>query len=163
MSKPTKIISIRKMRWMLFLLGFFKIPLVGFIKPKLISIDENKVRVKINLRRRTKNHLNSMYFGALAVGADVAGGIHVFYFAELSNLKVSFAFKGMKADFIKRAESDVVFESNQGELVRKAINLSEETGERVNETINVIARDKNQEIVATFEMIVSVKVALLKS
>jgi acyl-coenzyme A thioesterase PaaI-like protein len=163
MSKPTKIISIRKMRWMLFLLGFFKIPLVGFIKPKLISIDENKVRVKINLRRRTKNHLNSMYFGALAVGADVAGGIHVFYFAELSNLKVSFAFKGMKADFIKRAESDVVFESNQGELVRKAINLSEETGERVNETINVIARDKNQEIVATFELIVSVKVVPLKS
>lgn len=148
---------------MLFLLGFFKIPLVGFIKPKLISIDENTVRVKINLRRRTKNHLNSMYFGALAVGADIAGGIHVFYFAELSNLKVSFAFKGMKADFIKRAESDVVFESNQGELVQKAINLSEETGERVNETINVIARDKNQEIVATFEMIVSVKVALLKS
>ena len=148
---------------MLFLLGFFKIPLVGFIKPKLISIDENTVRVKINLRRRTKNHLNSMYFGALAVGADIAGGIHVFYFAELSNLKVSLAFKGMKADFIKRAESDVVFESNQGQLVQKAINLSEETSERVNETINVIARDKNQEIVATFEMIVSVKVALLKS
>lgn len=163
MEMPTKIISIRKMRWMLFLLGFLKIPLVGFVKPKLISIDENTVRVKIKLRRRTKNHLNSMYFGALAVGADIAGGIHVFYFAELSNLKVSFAFKGMKADFIKRAESDVVFESNQGELVQKAINLSEETGERVNETINVIARDKNQEIVATFEMIVSVKVALLKS
>ena len=163
MSKPTKIISIRKMRWMLFLLGFFKIPLVGFIKPKLISIDENTVRVKINLRRRTKNHLNSMYFGALAVGADVAGGIHVFYFAELSNLKVSFAFKGMKADFIKRAESDVVFESNQGQLVQKAINLSEKTSERVNETINVIARDKNQVIVATFEMIVSVKVTLHKS
>jgi len=163
MSKPTKIISIRKMRWMLFLLGFFKIPLVGFIKPKLISIDENTVRVKINLRRRTKNHLNSMYFGALAVGADIAGGIHVFYFAELSNLKVSFAFKGMKADFIKRAESDVIFESNHGELVQKAINLSEETGERVNETINVIARDKHQEIVATFEMIVSVKVTLHKS
>jgi hypothetical protein len=78
-------------------------------------------------------------------------------------LKVSFAFKGMKADFIKRAESDVVFESNQGELVQKAINLSEETGERVNETINVIARDKNQELVATFEMIVSVKVVPLKS
>ena len=163
MSKPTKIISIRKMRWMLFLLGFFKIPMVGFVRPKLISIDENQVRVKINLRRRTKNHLNSMYFGALAVGADVAGGIHVFYFAELSNLKVSFAFKGMKADFIKRAESDIVFESNEGQLVQKAIKLSEETGERVNETINVLALDQNQEIVATFEMIVSVKVILLKS
>ncbi|MEY3237552.1 MAG: hypothetical protein RI883_1653 [Bacteroidota bacterium] len=100
-----------------------------------------------------------MYFGALAVGADIAGGIHVFYFAELSNLKVSFAFKGMKADFIKRAESDILFESNQGEIVRNAINLSAETGERVNETINVIALDQNQEIVATFEMIVSVKVA----
>ena len=26
------------------------------------------------LRRRTKNHLGSMYFGVLAVGADITGG-----------------------------------------------------------------------------------------
>lgn len=142
---------------MLFLLGCFKIPLIGFVRPRLVSIDDDTVRVQIKLRRRTKNHLNSMYFGALAVGADIAGGIHAFYFAELADAKVSFAFKGMKADFIKRAESNIIFESNDGKLVQKAIEESRGNGERINQAIQVVASDKNNEIVATFEMIVSVK------
>ena len=66
-------VSIKKMRWLLFLLGFVKIPMIRFTNPKLLAIDDNSVRVKIKLRRRTKNHLNSMYFGALSVGADIAG------------------------------------------------------------------------------------------
>lgn len=146
------------MRWMLFLLGFFKIPIIGFVRPKLISIDDKRVHVRINLRRRTKNHLNSMYFGALAVGADVAGGIHAFYFAEKSGAKVSFAFKSMKADFIKRPESAVDFESVDGELVKAAMEKSKSSSERVNQIIQVRAKDSNNELVATFEMMVSVKV-----
>lgn len=145
------------MRWMLFLLGCFKIPLVGFVRPRLIKIDDDTVCVRIKLRRRTKNHLNSMYFGALAVGADIAGGIHAFYFAELANAKVSFAFKGMKADFIKRAESDITFESNDGQLVKKIIEESKASRERINQSIHVVAKDENNEVVATFEMIISVK------
>lgn len=158
MIKPVKTVSLRKMRWMLFLLGIFKIPIVGFIKPKLVLVDEEKVQVLINLRRRTKNHLNSMYFGALAVGADIAGGIHAFYFAELSNEKVSFAFKSMKADFIKRAESKVLFETTDGLLVKSAIEQSKTSGERMNQLITIEATNISGELVATFEMIVSVKV-----
>ena len=71
----------KKIKWQLFLLGRFKIPMLGYTAPKLIELNNNKAKVKIKLKRRTKNHLNSMYFGALAVGADVAGGIHAFYFA----------------------------------------------------------------------------------
>jgi acyl-coenzyme A thioesterase PaaI-like protein len=155
---PNKEISLRKMRWMLLLLGLFKIPMVGFVRPKLLLVDDTTVKVRIRLRRKTRNHLQSMYFGALAVGADIAGGIHAFYFAELSGSKVSFAFKGMQAEFIQRAESDVIFESNEGELVRNAILKSKSTGERVNESINVSAYNLKNEVVAKFQMIVSVKV-----
>ena len=109
------------MQWKLFLLGFFKIPIIGFTRPKLITIDEENISVKIKLNRRTKNHLNSMYFGALAVGADIAGGIHVFYFSEILDKKVSFSFKGMNAQFLKRAESDVYFSSNEGHIIKDAI------------------------------------------
>ena len=155
---PNKEISLRKMRWMLLLLGLFKIPMVGFVRPKLLSVDDTTVKVRIRLRRKTRNHLQSMYFGALAVGADIAGGIHAFYFAELSGSKVSFAFKAMQAEFIQRAESDVIFESIEGELVRNAILKSKSTGERVNESINVSAYNLKNEVVAKFQMIVSVKV-----
>jgi len=157
MSKPTKDFSINTLRWKLFLLGFFRIPIIGFARPKLIEIDDAFVKVKIKLNRRTKNHLNSMYFGALAVGADIAGGIHVFYFSEIFGKKISFSFKGMKADFLKRAESDVDFESNEGELIKQAIEESIKSGERINQTITVKAYDKNREVIATFEMIASLK------
>ena len=114
-------VSINKMRWLLFLLGFVKIPMIRYTKPKLLMINDNAVRVKIKLRRRTKNHLNSMYFGALSVGADIAGGIQVFYFSKKMERNVSFAFKGMNAQFLKRAESDIIFESNEGQKIQKAM------------------------------------------
>ncbi|MDC0644541.1 DUF4442 domain-containing protein [Crocinitomicaceae bacterium] len=147
------------MRWLMFLLGRVKIPLIGYTNPKLIAIDSQNVRVKIKLRRRTKNHLNSMYFGALAVGADIAGGIQVFYFSKVIGRDISFAFKGMNAEFIKRAESDIIFESNQGGLVKAAIDKSISEKSRVNETIEVLAKNDQQEIVAKFDMIVSVRVS----
>ena len=152
-------VSIKKMRWLLFLLGFMKIPMIRYTKPKLLAIDDNTVRVKIKLRRRTKNHLNSMYFGALSVGADIAGGIQVFYFSKKIDRKVSFAFKGMNAQFLKRAESDIVFESNEGQKIQKAIEKSLIEGSRINDSIMVEAKNDSGEIVATFEMIVSVRVS----
>ena len=145
------------MKWKIFLLGIFKIPMIGFTRPELLDLNDISVKVKVKLRRRTKNHLNSMYFGALAVGADVAGGIHAFYFAEKHNLKVSFAFKGMSSEFIKRAESDCIFVCNDGEKVESAILKAKRTNERINETTLVNVFNQQKELVAKFDMIVSVK------
>lgn len=158
MLKNKKEITLSKMKWLLFLLSRFKIPMIGFVRPNLLALNDTDVAVKIRLRRRTKNHLNSMYFGALAIGADVAAGIHTFYFSEKLGKKVSFAFKGMNAEFIKRAESDIVFKCNQGDLIYKAILKSDKENVRINETVLVYAIDSNHEIVAKFDMIVSVKV-----
>ena len=88
MSKSTKEFSIRNLQWKLFLLGLFKIPIIGFVRPRLEEINDETVKVKIKLNRKSKNHLNSMYFGALSVGADIAGGIHVFYFSDTLGKKI---------------------------------------------------------------------------
>ncbi len=149
---------LKKMKRQVFLLGKFKIPLLGYTGVKLLEINDTTSIVKIRLKRRTKNHLNSMYFGALAIGADVAGGIHAFYFANVHQKKVSFAFKGMSCEFIKRAESDCTFISKDGKKVEAAILKSIEIGDRVNETTEVTVFDVEQELVAKFEMIVSVKI-----
>lgn len=158
MTEEKPKISIRKMQWMIFLLGFFKIPLIGFVRPRLIELTDKKVAVKIKFRRRTKNHLNSMYFGALAVGADVAGGIHAFYFAEKLNKKVSFAFKSIHAEFLKRAETDVIFECSEGAKIEAIIAESLEKQIRINQLVHVEAKNLSNEIVATFDMEISVKI-----
>lgn len=156
--KKTKVVTLKRMKWNLWLLGIFKIPMIAFIRPRLLKITDEEVLVKIKFRRKTKNHLNSMYFGALAVGADIAAGIHAFYFAETLGHKVSFAFKGMNAEFLKRAESDVFFSITQGLLIKEAIEKSANINERINQNIEVQAKNTLGEIVATFVMIVSVKV-----
>ena len=40
--------------------GFFKIPLLFFVKPTVIEMSDHRVVVRILLRRRTRNHLRSM-------------------------------------------------------------------------------------------------------
>src|SRR5690554_1422396 len=151
-------ISLRKMRRLLWLMGLFKIPLIAYLNPKLMFLDEQKSTVKLKLRRRSKNHLNSMYFGSLAVGADIAAGLHAFYFAEVSGVKVAFVFKAVKAEFLKRADTDVYFTSNEGQLVKQAFDEAMFTKERVNKWIKVEAINTAGEMVAVFNMEISVKI-----
>ena len=151
-------ISLRKMRWKLFLLGLVRIPIIGFVRPKLISINNEEIVVSIALRRRTKNHFNSMYFGALAVGADVAVGILAYYHSEILQRKTSLAFKAMNAEFLKRAESDIRFVCSEGNRIENMLQTCISSGERQNESISVYALNNLGEQVAIFEMILSLKV-----
>lgn len=150
-------VSFSKMKRMLFVLGVFKIPMVGFIRPRLIELNDDSAKVKIRLKRRTKNHLGSMYIGALVIGADLAAGIHAVYYAQQSTRKMSFAFKSLKAEFLMRAESDILFVSNQGQLIKSAVDNSLSTDVRVNQIVDIIAIDLSGNEVAKFEMMVSIK------
>ena len=131
---------------------------MGYLRPKLLVMNDEMVQVRIKLRRRSKNHLNSMYFGALAVGADVAGGIHAFYFAKKHDKKVSFAFKSMHATFLKRAETDVLFVCEEGAKIEEIILESLKTQTRINHNVTVRALNMQQEEVSVFTMEISVKV-----
>lgn len=155
---PQNKTSLSKMRRMLWLMGIVKIPLIAYVKPKLIQLDDEKALVKIRLRRRTKNHLKSMYFGSLAVGADVAAGLHAYYFANKEGAKVSFAFKSVKGEFLKRATTDVYFLSKDGDIVERAFQEAKDTKERVNQMVRVEGRNTQDEVVALFDMEISVKI-----
>jgi acyl-coenzyme A thioesterase PaaI-like protein len=143
------------MRWLLFLLSLFKIPMIGFVRPRLMAIDDEHVLIRIRLNRRTKNHLGSMYFGALSVGADLAGAIHSMYFTGGKGMSMSF--KSMHAEFLKRAEGTVFFESNDGMVIRAMIDESRQSGERIHRKVEVNAKNERGEEVAIFHMEISIK------
>lgn len=146
------------MRRLLWMMGVFKIPMLGFCRPKLIAIDDEQSVVRIKLRKRTKNHLGSMYFGALSVGADVTAGILMYHFSVKNSTKISFAFKSMHADFLQRAESDVYFYCEAGKTVCDVLAKAENSKERQNQEVLVLAKNKNDELVAELRMNMSVKV-----
>ena len=152
--------DLKKAKRMLWLFGVFKIPLIGFVKPQLLELSNKRMVVKIRLRRRTKNHLNSMYFGALAIGADLAGAFQSFYIADKMNAKLSIAFKNFEADFVKRPENDVFFISDEGLVIQEMVEETINTKERVTKNINISAvtgYPDNQEVVSNFRLGLSVK------
>ena len=158
MTKETK--DLKKARRLLWLFSVIKIPLMGYVKPKLISIDPQKAVFKIRLRRRTRNHLGSMYFGVLAIGADMAGGFHAFYLSDKMNKKISLVFKNFEADFIRRPDSDVYFVSVSGDVVQEMINETIASKERVTKSIRIDAYTNyftDPEKVAEFKLGLSLK------
>ena len=152
---------VRQANWQLFLFGLFKIPLIGFVKPKIIELDPERIVIRIKLKRRTKNHLNSLYFGAFAIGADLSGGFHAFWLSKTENRKISLAFKNLKAEFLKRAEGDVYFVSEAGSTIKQMFDDSVKTGERQTKEIPIVAYTgypNNKEAVAEFSIGLSIKI-----
>lgn len=132
--------------------------MLRYARPKLLELNEEKAIIKIKLNRRTKNHLNCMYMGALCVGADITPGILSMYHASISKHKTTFIFKSMKAEFLRRAESHVRFECTEGDKLKAQIEKAKESGERVNQLVEINAYDETNERVARFDMEVSIRV-----
>lgn len=141
--------------------GLSQVPLIFLVNPKVEELSENTCKVKIPLNYLTRNHLKSMYFGTLAIGADtVVAVLALDVVKQYQDFKVIPIFKGMKADFLKRAEGDVVFECNAGDQIRNMIQKAKDEDCRVTEPVQVIARvpSISDEPVATFEMGFSLRV-----
>ena len=119
--------------------GLAKIPLLGFCTPKVVELDGDHCVVAIGLNRRTRNHLGSMYFGALAVGADCAGGLIAYRQIQLSKKKISLVFKDFQAEFLKRPEGEVHFICDQGTEIRDLVERADRSGERENLVVKIRA------------------------
>ena len=100
-----------------------------------------------------------MYFGALAVGADLAGGYLAMHHISKAKSKVKLIFKDFNAQFLKRAEGDVHFICKDGIEVTKLVNKAIETQERQNYTLKIIAKTPkiSNDVVAEFNLTLSIK------
>ncbi len=141
------------------LLGL-KIPVLLFLGPRVVELDEEGCAVEIPLGWRSRNHLGSMYFGALCAGADLAGGLVAARLIATRHRGVSLVFADVKAQFLKRADGDVLFRSRDGRRIAEAVRRADETGERQTIPVEVVAtvpRKYGDEAVATFALGLSLK------
>lgn len=120
-------------------LGAAKIPLIFYVAPRVLELDENGCAIKIPLGYRTRNHLGSMYFGALCVGADLAGGVNAAWKSYTDHKRVQLVFKDFSAKFLKRPDGDVVFRCIQGREINEAVARADSTGERVTIPVKITA------------------------
>lgn len=157
--------ELRKANWGLKFFAWRYIPLIGFCSPKIIRMDSKTLEVTMPHSWRTKNHLGSIYFGALAIGADLAGAFLVFSKAKQRGVNANFAFKDVQGHFIKRPEARVHFTSHDGDIIDAMIDESLASGERINKPVSVVVTCPSlygDETMATFTLTLSVKAKLKK-
>ncbi len=135
--------------------------LLWFVKPSVVELNERRCVIRIPLNWRTRrNDIHAMYLGVLCMGADVAAGLIAFDQMRKRKLRLSFVFKGLRAEFLKRAEGDVLFTNEDGHEIQDMIGRALESGEREEEVIHVTATVPSKlgdEPVAKFEMALSIK------
>lgn len=141
------------------LFGITKVPMIWYCRPKVIEHTDEKIEIKIPLKRKTKNHLGSMYFGVLAVGADITGGFLAMDPIQESGRKINLIFKDFKADFLKRPEGDVHFKCNDGLAVKELVDRVSKSSDRHNFKLSIEATvpSISSEVVAKFELTLSLK------
>ena len=141
------------------LFGLTKVPMIWYCRPRVIEHNDEKIEIRIPLKRRTKNHLGSMYFGVLAVGADITGGFLAMDPIQESGRNITLIFKDFKADFLKRPEGDVHFMCNDGAAIKELVDKAANSTERFNYKLNIAAvvPSISSEVVAKFELTLSLK------
>ena len=148
-----------KQTWKMRLFSFVRIPLIFFCCPKVMAMNQERCEVLIPLGWRTRNHWGSMYFGALAIGADLAAGVYAMWRIEESKAQVSLVFKDFKASFLKRPMDDVIFVCTEAAKIDAQIKAVIAQKTRITETIRISAyENKNRhQPVAEFELGLSLK------
>ena len=154
-----KLSLLKKTDLLIRMFGFKQIPLIYYTGLSVVEFNESRCVAKIPLNWRTKNHLGSMYFGALAIGADVAGGLAAFTYLLNTGKNVSVVFKDVKGSFLKRPDGDVHFTSDQVAEVNKMMLKTVNSGEREELTVEVLATvpSISNDVVAKFELTLSAK------
>lgn len=126
-----------KASFQLLYFGFIKTPMIFFARPRVVTLTDHRCEIKIRLRRRTRNHLNSMYFASLLLGADVAGGLLAMKLIRESRQPINLVFKDVQADFLKRVDADAFFTCADGQSIKHLVEQVVETGERQHLPLNI--------------------------
>ena len=136
-----------------------KVPMIGYCNPELLQLTNELCEIKIALSNETKNHVQSMYFGALAVGADITSGFLAISMCDRQSEYVELVFKDFKIDFKRRAMADAHFICRDGEVIERMIEETLATGQRISEEIkvNVTTPSISDETIAECNLTLSLK------
>ena len=116
--------------------------------------------IRIPLNWLTRNHLKSMYFGALCIGADLTGAFAALLYIRQKGYVMSFVFKDVQAKFLKRVEGNAIFICNEIAEIHAFIDSTAQSDCRQNKTVHVDVFSDNigfDAPVASIDLTLSVK------
>ncbi len=127
---------------------------MGFLAGlKIIKITPTNSAISVPYKFLNKNPFKSMYFAVQSMAAELSSGILALAEVHQAPEPISMLVLNMKAEFTKKARSKVVFNCNDGEKIKSAINKSIVTGEGQTVDVKSVGIDKDGDQVAEFTFI----------
>ena len=138
-----------------------QVPMIEYAQVKIAELNNHRCVITVPFIPQNQNHLQCMYFGALAIGADAAAGLLAMHHIQQSGQKLNILFKDFQAKFLKRAYGDICFTCADEAILSQAVTEAIQAKKRINISVNVIASlAENPEVhVAEFIMTLSMKLA----
>jgi hypothetical protein len=133
-----------------------KVPLLMVARPRVRTVCSDRYELSLELARRTKNPFGSMYFGAMAIGAEATPMAHALVIARSLGRQVFFSTRQVKAEFLAAAKGEVTFRTDNGEQLRAAMVQAEEAKRSAVALVRVTALCAEQPV-AVFDFELSVK------
>jgi hypothetical protein len=140
------------------LFSLIKLPLLAFITPEFVEFTDEKTIVRVRLGYRTRNHLSVMYFGALAMGAELSVAGAAVDQIQKSGQKIDFLFKDFESSFLRRADGNVLFICEDAGAVRQLIKEASLSSDRLEHKFSGFAVvEGKDEPVMKYKLTLSVK------
>ncbi|WP_109300342.1 DUF4442 domain-containing protein [Aquimarina sp. AU474] len=106
-----------------------KLPSAWICGVRVKSIDRNSCVVTVKHRWMNQNPFKSMFWAVQGMAAELTTGALVTGYIRNSGKNISMLVANNNATFTKKATGRITFKCNDGELVKKAIEKTIETGE----------------------------------
>lgn len=133
------------------------LPAAFFAGLKVEQLSEERAAISVRQKWFNKNPFHSIYFGVLAMAAEVSTGILCMSSLYKRKPAVSMLVIKNEGFFYKKAIGKIVFTCTDGALVNDAVEQSIRTGEGVTVECNSKGVNEKGEVVAEFNFTWSFK------
>ncbi len=127
-----------------------QLPMAFIAGLKIVKMDKEGASVSVPFKFLNKNPFRSVYFAVLSMAAELSSGIIALSALNDQKVPVSMLVLKMRAEFLKKAKSKIIFTCNDGEKIRKTVKESIETGEGQTVEVHTAGFDTSGDKVAEF-------------
>ena len=110
-------------------------PMLLLMRPRVVLNTPDKVVIRVPLNWFTSNQWRTMFFAAIAAGADLTGGFAAFERAP--QLSIGVLYKSFSCAFLRRIDGPLLLHCHDVQAILGAIAEADRTGARVNVDVKV--------------------------
>jgi hypothetical protein len=144
----------------LFHIGMSVMPMMRYVRPRLVALTDERTIVRIDVSHRSKNGYNSLFLGALASGGDCVAGLFPMKFMFETGYRTIPIVKSTSSEYYKRISTYAHFTCTQGRELYEVCNEVVASGKRRDITVRVSVTapaEFGDEVVANISQVMSIK------